>query len=546
MSKLVFTTKLIESYKESIIANPNEIKTLLPSLITKYMEYLEEKLNNGIKTNDMQKILEKKYLIYDIFSYFLEHSKREEIIKTELIDFILSKLNILTDFYFDLLCLNDDDFDLVQMEDWNVLIIEFLSTNYDIFEKENYTSETEKILTCIISSIVMSENTIVTEGLLTMIINTFLLKRTFSSILNKLLKNIKQGNVLNNLTNLIFLLPECKRLKEIIGNEEIYLELTESIQKCIISILNNIDVDNENNYDLVIMFLKKFNTHLFSICRDPLIYSEFLLKVYKGDNKEIKILSLSCLFILITKYNYIFEEYYETLYQSLFIDGIFASANSKRLLKIIYLSLKQPVVSKSIVCSFIKKLARVCLFSEGFVILRLFTLIEHIFHYHHKCLTLLYRKRKDVLKKNIYQSNEIVSNSKPIVADKKLLSMKRSKAIKETHIQDESEIDENDIELQAKYDVFNDDEHNPYITNASKSCLWEVYTLSNHYNYKIREIIRKLSKKFIKKDLFVNQVLEISNEDSIYDITEKNNFYINFNTTDKEVKKNMNSLLNNQ
>jgi len=227
----------------------------------------------------------------------------------------------------------------------------------------------------------------------------------------------------------------------------------------------------------------------------------------------------------------------------LHIQGIFSSNNSKRLFTILYQSLKQPSVARSIICSFIKKMARVALTSSSETCMRIITFIEHIFHYHHKCLSLLYRKRKVKSENN---NSEIKMNSFPI--SNNLLSHKRIRKYNEedqaeneqSHIEEES-FDE-EITHQAKYDLFNSNVKNPNYTNAAKSCLWELYTLSKHFNYNVREKVNKLSKKFIKKDLFIDEILNISKEDTLFALNEKNNFYIT-STSNVDIKEKMIKLI---
>ncbi len=532
----------VEVLKESlsnIKDKPSSITSILPNLLQMYLKYLEEAYSecDKLSIKELESLLEIKNELYEIFFFYFDHEEREDIIKPQVIEYLLSKLEIINNSYIDLL-------DFSNNEDWNILLIEFLSSHCDIFTKENKEKTSASIINKLINTTILNNDSIVSVGVLSMIYNTFSNNDLFYTELKEILKSytsIKFTNYqTNNLLNFLLNLPSLKDV-----SEEIIPLAKEVFQLAIITFLDMFEL---NDSKTTALFLKRLNSNLFSLCKDPLILPEYILKIYKSERRDnnIKILSLSCLFILITRYNFIFENYYETLYDSLHIEGILSSSNSKRLFTIMYQSLKQPSVARSIVCSFIKKMARVALISSSETCMRIVVFIEHIFHYHHKSLSLLYRKRKV---KSTGTDSEIKMNSFPL--SNKLLSHKRRKETEvekdqadneneRSHIEEESFDDE--ITHQAKYDLFNANEKNPNYTNATKSCLWELYTLNKHFNYKVRERVNKLSKKFIKKDLFIDQILNISREDALFDLNEKNNFYITASSED-ELKEKMLKLI---
>ena len=87
--------------------------------------------------------------------------------------------------------------------------------------------------------------------------------------------------------------------------------------------------------------------------------------------------------------------------------------------------------------------------------------------------------------------------------------------------------DNNIIELnEDNYtDMFNDNEINPYKTNAHFCSLWELYTLKNHFNMKIRKLINNLSFNFLPREFALENIKE---KDLLFDIEKTNaHFYIN-------------------
>lgn len=104
--------------------------------------------------------------------------------------------------------------------------------------------------------------------------------------------------------------------------------------------------------------------------------------------------------------------------------------------------------------------------------------------------------------------------------------------------------DEDTEKMICKYDRFLDEELDPYNTNAQNSCLWELYSLRNHYNYKIRSLVNKFERNFLKsKEFDIASISSIKDEDLLYDISDKANFYINSITNVNDIKANVSAKL---
>jgi U3 small nucleolar RNA-associated protein 19 len=290
-------------------------------------------------------------------------------------------------------------------------------------------------------------------------------------------------------------------------------------------------INNENfPDDLLKNFLINLNKVILHNVNNPLIFSDYLInKASKGniiklEDFDNKIFALSSLFILLTKYKLDYDKYYELLYKLISIKlnnlTIFDSKYKNRIFKILELSLKSSQIPLIIICSFIKKLSRISLISNDSNIISIITLIILIIQNHPKTIGMLMYKRK--VKK---EKENLIENS---TFDWNKFNSKIANQIK---LENENDIknneDNNIIELnEDNYtDMFNDNEINPYKTNAHFCSLWELYTLKNHFNMKIRKLVNNLSFNFLPREFALENIKE---KELIFDIEKTNTyFYIN-------------------
>lgn len=125
-------------------------------------------------------------------------------------------------------------------------------------------------------------------------------------------------------------------------------------------------INSENAPEEIIEnLLKNLNKIVLENLENPLIFSDFLINIYEKSKEKdfsMKVLSLSGLFVLITKYKLDYQNYYNMLYKSLcesYYDGnklnfIFDSKYRNRIFKIFEISLKPASVPILIILSFIK------------------------------------------------------------------------------------------------------------------------------------------------------------------------------------------------
>jgi len=152
---------------------------------------------------------------------------------------------------------------------------------------------------------------------------------------------------------------------------------------------------------------------------------------------------------------------------------------------------------------------------------------------HPKSLNLLARKRK----KTTTNTNSCFVNNKEHNENKeeelnkdnnlKQLDEKDNDNDKSFNDNDSTNENNDDVLHFAKYEKFNDEELDPYKTNSKTSCLWELYTLKNHYSNKVRQFLKKFEKNFLdSKEVDIDSVIDVKEKDLLYELTETTVFNI--------------------
>jgi len=135
-------------------------------------------------------------------------------------------------------------------------------------------------------------------------------------------------------------------------------------------------------------------------------------------------------------------------------------------------------------------------------------IIQNLIKQHPKSLILLIRKRS-----KINCRNDLRAASKFINSENNIIS-------------EELDTVESVIEGLPKYDQFDDNELDPYKTRAEFSCLWELYTLKQHFCYKIRSIVHGFESNFMKsKENAIDELLDMEDNDLLYELSGAH-FYI--------------------
>ena len=477
----------LSSIQKEIISNPKEINKI---------NIICESLITDLQSKNQEKVEKTLSLLVTIFTHFLKSPKIKP--SNELRNFLNSKIDIIFKLLFEL---SSIDLDIETAE------IVFSSFNTVIPFKE----QKENLYSSLVDNVIFSEEYI-EHDIILLFIESFSneFDKIFTSILKDKDSKLTNNNTIYNLYNFL------------IGVSSLDDDtLKEKYQNIMISLINNPLFPD----DLVKNFLIYLNKNIINNVSNPLIFSDYLINktsdfsnIKNIDDFDIKIFGLSSLFILLTKYKLDYDKYYTLLYELISLNvnsfTIFDSKYKNRLYKILELSLKSSSVPFNVICSFIKKLCRLSLFMKDSNIVTIITLVTLIIQSHPQTLhMLMYKRSKKEQKENVISNSEF--NWEKFNSN---LSKKNTKTPQEN---------ENEIDLgkESNTDMFKENETDPYKTNAQYCSLWELYTLKNHYNIKVRKVVNRLSNNFLPKQFVMEELKE---KDMLFDIEKTNaHFYIN-------------------
>ena len=506
--------KGIKQIEADILSSPKNIN-LFNKLIESFI--------NNIENKDEQKLNEDINSIKIILSYYL----KDENIKSskELILFLNGKIELLYKIIFDSISSMDN----IESYDEAFLIILF-----NIFHELIDFVQEEKIYSLfkqLISTLIYLKLDISKESITSFYeqFNTINYYNYIFDTFLELLKNkkIQKENDFNNFYNFVTNINDLDSLLEENDmkneqEEEKLNELKEKYQNIIINLLNEKLIP----LSIIKEFMQILNKKIVQNVVNPIIFSDYLLKktneikIQSINDFDIQIFGLSSLFVLLTKYNLDYDKYYELLYKliSKKFNGItiFDSKYKNRILKLLELSLTSEQIPYVVICSFIKKLLRISLFSKVEIIYSLLSLVMKIIQLHPRTLNLIMdNKSKKILKKNI-ENNSIFLNGAN-TNENNLDEIKNSISLEE-----EKEEEKNN---NYNYDNFDDNSNDPFKTNAEHCCLWELYSFTKHYNMGIRKLVNKFSRNFLSKEI----EMELKSQKEVYfDIKNLNShFYIN-------------------
>jgi len=176
-------------------------------------------------------------------------------------------------------------------------------------------------------------------------------------------------------------------------------------------------------------FLIRIDSNVFVNCSNPLRFADLLTDLFDSKEMLMQILALNGLFVLMAQYNYEYPSFYNKLYQTLKPELLF-HRHRFRMLGLLPLFLKSPLLPANMICSFVKKLARISLHAPCGSISFVLSLIFNLLRRNAACRVLIDRK---------------------------------------------------DTQVFEHGDPFLESEEDPVETHAMESSLWEVRTLSNHF-----------------------------------------------------------------
>ena len=507
----------IKDLENSIISSPKNI-----NLFNKIIESLIENLEN----NDEKNINEIMNSLNNILTYYLMDKNIKS--SKELISFLESKIELIYKILFD----------LISNENSNTLDESLII--FSIFgELLNFVSNdrVKFLFQQLIEKIIFGKNEIsrnVINAFYDKFNNIFYYQKIFECLF-EVIKNKKIKNEIefNNFYLFVINIKDLDDLNVIEENktneeendaskdnntEEIN-RLKEEYQNIITTMLN----EKLLPLSIVKEFMKVLNKKIIQNVNNPIIFSDYLIKktseieIKSINDYDIQIFGLSSLFILLTKYNLDYDKYYELLYKLISHKfnhiTIFDSKYKNRILKLIQLSLTSEQIPYIVICSFIKKLLRISLFSKVEIIYSLLSLVMKIIQLQPRTLNLIMsNKSKKILRKNIENNSVFINGGE---------NTDNLEEIKNCISLEEDEEDNN----KSGYDNFDEESMDPFNTNAEYCSLWELYSFTRHYNMGIRKLVNKFSKNFLAKEI----EMEIKSQKDVYfDIKNLNShFYIN-------------------
>ena len=513
-NKKIQKEKGINEIENDILSSPKNI-----NLFNKLIEIFI----NNIENKDEEKIREIMNSLKNILTYFLKNDNVKS--SNELITFLNDKIQLIYKIILDSIFSSDID------EDESFLPIIF----HIFYELINFIPEDKvnSLFNDFISKLISIEKEI-SPSIINSFYEQFNTISYYNYIFNSFLdiltsKKIKNQNEFNNFYFFVTNINDLDSLLEINDNnlnneddERKLNELKEKYQNIIINFVN----EKLLPLSLIKEFMKILNKKIVQNVVNPIIFSDYLLnktneiKIKSINDFDIQIFGLSSLFVLLTKYNLDYDKYYELLYKliSQKFNGItiFDSKHKNRILKLLELSLTSEQIPYIVICSFLKKLLRISLFSKVEIIYSLLSLVMKIIQLHPRTLNLIMdNKSKKILKKNIESNSTFLNGSN--ANENNLDEIKNCISLEE-----EDEEKSNNI---INYDNFDESSTDPFETNAEQCCLWELYSFTRHYNMGIRKLVNKFSRNFLAKEI----EMELKSQKDVYfDIKNLNShFYIN-------------------
>ena len=513
-NKKIQKEKGINEIENDILSSPKNI-----NLFNKLIEIFI----NNIENKDEEKIREIMNSLKNILTYFLKNENVKS--SNELITFLNDKIQLIYKIILDSIFSTDID------EDESFLPIIF----HILYELINFIPEDKvnSLFNDFISKLISIEKEI-SPSIINSFYEQFNTISYYNYIFNSFLdiltsKKIKNQNEFNNFYFFVTNINDLDSLLEINDNnlnneddERKLNELKEKYQNIIINFVN----EKLLPLSLIKEFMKILNKKIVQNVVNPIIFSDYLLnktneiKIKSINDFDIQIFGLSSLFVLLTKYNLDYDKYYELLYklisQKFNSITIFDSKHKNRILKLLELSLTSEQIPYIVICSFLKKLLRISLFSKVEIIYSLLSLVMKIIQLHPRTLNLIMdNKSKKILKKNIESNSTFLNGSN--ANENNLDEIKNCISLEE-----EDEEKSNNI---INYNNFDDSSTDPFKTNAEQCCLWELYSFTRHYNMGIRKLVNKFSRNFLAKEI----EMELKSQKDVYfDIKNLNShFYIN-------------------
>lgn len=192
----------------------------------------------------------------------------------------------------------------------------------------------------------------------------------------------------------------------------------------------------------------------------PHLVMDFLVSAYEFGG-AVSLLALNAVFVLIQKYELDYPDFFAKLYALLNDGSLLSSAHRARFLRLLDLCMTSTHLPAAIPASFMKRLARICLYAPPGAIISIVPFVYNLLKRHPMAMVLIHRPHSS---------------------------------------------------LSAAEDPFNNSEPNPLATNALESSLWELSSLATHYHPNVAALARIMSQPFTKPQYALEHFLAHSYE----------------------------------
>ncbi|KAI3947819.1 hypothetical protein MKX01_034484 [Papaver californicum] len=189
---------------------------------------------------------------------------------------------------------------------------------------------------------------------------------------------------------------------------------------------------------------------------NPVMLCDFLTRSY-AIGGVVSVMALSSLHILMTKHGLEYPEFYPKLY-TLLVPSVFMAKHRAKFFELLDSCLKSNMVSAYLASAFAKKLSRLVLVVPPSGALIVIALIHNLLRRHPSINCLVHQQADDE-----YDGDLAIDENES-----------GEKSLKSGNDQDTSS-------KKSGVDLFNIEESDPAKSNALRSSLWEIDTLSHHY-----------------------------------------------------------------
>ncbi|KAG2381773.1 hypothetical protein C9374_006157 [Naegleria lovaniensis] len=239
--------------------------------------------------------------------------------------------------------------------------------------------------------------------------------------------------------------------------------------------------------------LRKMSEEIIPQFEDPFLLNDFISNSF-DQGGLVALLSVKSLFILISEYNLVYDQFYQKLYSIIDLN-LFTMDDREEFFELFDTFMKSTHLPEYIVAAFVKKFARISLFAPAYACTYILAVIYNLVSRHPQISFLV-------------QHDEI---------EPKYLSRLQKKALKEQHTRSNND---------HVTDPFDFHEKDPKLCNAMQSQLWEIDTLIHHSNTEVAKMAKDVKRHFAEgfPQYDIKKFTSTTTEDMFTRLAEKKRF----------------------